>query len=151
MIQRFIDDVRVATGTAARQTFFIGAVAISLFITTLFLCAAAFVVMLQKFGLVEACLTGAAIFFILTLITAGTYIVTKRSAAKRVVKETKSATQSFIPDPMMLATGLQVARAIGFKRILPILAIGGLALGILAARQASGGTNASDEAQDQES
>ena len=34
----------------------------------------------------------------------------------------------------MLAMGIQLARAVGFKRIVPILAIGGVALGLLAAR-----------------
>jgi hypothetical protein len=39
-----------------------------------------------------------------------------------------------LADPMLLATGLQIVRAIGIKRLLPILAIGGVALGILASR-----------------
>ena len=39
-----------------------------------------------------------------------------------------------LADPMLLATGLQIVRAIGVKRLLPILAIGGVALGIMASR-----------------
>jgi hypothetical protein len=39
-----------------------------------------------------------------------------------------------LADPMLLATGLQIVRAIGIKRLLPILAIGGVALGIMASR-----------------
>jgi hypothetical protein len=35
---------------------------------------------------------------------------------------------------MLIATGLQIVRAIGVKRLLPILAIGGVALGIMASR-----------------
>jgi hypothetical protein len=46
-----------------------------------------------------------------------------------------------LADPMLLATGLQIVRAIGVKRLLPILAIGGVALGIMASR-----AGASDEA-----
>jgi hypothetical protein len=44
---------------------------------------------------------------------------------------------------MLVAAGLQVIRAIGVKRLIPILAVGGLALGIFASRNASG---ASDQA-----
>ena len=33
-----------------------------------------------------------------------------------------------------IAAGLQIARAIGFKRLIPLLAIGGLALGLMASR-----------------
>ena len=39
-----------------------------------------------------------------------------------------------LADPMLLATGLQIVRAVGIKRLLPILAIGGVALGLMASR-----------------
>ena len=35
---------------------------------------------------------------------------------------------------MLVATGIQLIRAIGIKRLVPILAIGGLALGLMATR-----------------
>jgi hypothetical protein len=37
---------------------------------------------------------------------------------------------------MLVAAGLQVIRAIGIKKLIPILAVGGLALGLLASRNA---------------
>jgi hypothetical protein len=40
-------------------------------------------------------------------------------------------------DPMVVAAGLQVIRAIGVKRLVPLLAVGGLALGLLSSRPAS--------------
>jgi hypothetical protein len=49
---------------------------------------------------------------------------------------------SALADPMLVAAGLQVIRAIGIKKLIPILAVGGLALGFLASR----GAPASDEA-----
>ncbi len=36
-----------------------------------------------------------------------------------------------------MATGLQIARAIGVKRLIPLLAVGGLAPGIMASRNAA--------------
>ena len=44
-----------------------------------------------------------------------------------------------LADPMLVAAGIQVIRAIGVKKLIPILAVGGLALGFLASR-----ANASD-------
>ena len=45
---------------------------------------------------------------------------------------------------MLLAAGLQVVRAIGVKKLIPLLAIGGLALGFMMSRGAS---DTSDEAE----
>jgi hypothetical protein len=144
MLQRFIDDLRDSTGTALRLTSLAAAAAVALFITTAFLCAAAFVFVLEKYGPVEACLTGAAIFLVVTLIAAGSYMVRKRQirlraeqAAKEAARTTKSAAQTMLSDPMLMAAALQVVRAIGIKRLVPILAVGGIALGFLASRNAA--------------
>ena len=39
---------------------------------------------------------------------------------------------------MLIATGLQLVRAIGLKKLIPLLALGGLALGMLASRNMPG-------------
>ena len=83
MFQRMIDDFKDSTGTALRLTSLAAAVALALFITTSFLCAAAFVFVLQRYGLVEACLTGAGVFFVVTLIAAGCYMVRKNQVKAR--------------------------------------------------------------------
>ncbi len=77
MLQRFIDDFRVSTGTALRQTSLAAMAAICLFVTTAFLVAAAFIAVLDRYGPVEACLTAAGLFFIVTMIAAGVYMVRK--------------------------------------------------------------------------
>jgi hypothetical protein len=138
MFQRMIDDFKVSTGIAVRQTSLAATAAFALFITTAFLCAAAFVVVLDRYGLVQACLAGAGLFFIVTLIAAGSYMVRKRQIEARAALKAKAAAQSaahsLLADPMLLATGLQLMRAIGIKRLVPILAVAGLALGIMASR-----------------
>jgi hypothetical protein len=142
MFARMIDDFKESTGTALRLTSLAAMAAIALFITTSFLCAAAFVAVLQRYGLIEACLTGAGIFFIVTLIAAGSYMLRKKRIKAHVKENAKSAMQSALADPMLVAAGLQVIRAIGIKKLIPILAVGGVALGFLASR----GTATSDEA-----
>ncbi|WP_027553931.1 hypothetical protein [Bradyrhizobium sp. Cp5.3] len=138
MFQRIVDSISASTGTTVRLTSLAAGAAFALFITTCFLCAAAFISVLEKYGPVQACLAGAGIFFLLTVAAAATYWGYKRAVQKRAriaaERAAKSAAQSMLTDPMLLATGLQIVRAIGIKRLLPILAIGGVALGIMASR-----------------
>jgi hypothetical protein len=137
MFQRMIDDFKDSVATSVRLTSLAAAIAVALFITIAFLCAAAFVYVLQTYGVIQACLAGAAIFFVVTLIVAVCYAVRNRRVKTRVAETTKSAMHSALADPMLVATGIQLVRAIGIKRLVPILAIGGLALGILASRGSS--------------
>ena len=144
MFQRLIDDFKDSTGTALRLTSLAAAAAMALLVTTAFLCAAAFVFVLEKYGPVQACLTGAAIFFVVTLIAAGSYMMRKKqieARAEQAAKMAKSTAQTVLADPMLVAAGIQVIRAIGVKKLIPILAVGGLALGFLASR-----ANASERA-----
>ena len=138
MLQRMIDDVRASTGTALRQTSLAAMAAIGLFITTAFLCAAAFIAVLNRYGPVEACFAGAAIFFVVTLMVAGTYLVRKRQIEARAAARAKAAAGSLLADPALIVTGIQIVRALGIKRLLPILAVGGLALGLMAGRSQAG-------------
>ena len=154
MLQRFVDDMKDSAGHTARMTVLIVAFAVSLFVTTSFLCAAAFVAVLNRYGLVPACLTGAGIFFVVTLLAAASYAIRKRQAAKRIAdipKQAKSSIQSMMPDPMMIASALPIIRAIGLKKLVPILAVGALALGFFAARASSddAGDDDSDDAADE--
>jgi hypothetical protein len=139
MVHRLLDELKTSSGTALRHAALAIACAVALFITTAFLCAAVFVVILQHYGLPEACAAGAAVFFILTLITALAYVISKREAQReaqrRAVEQEKSALSAALSDPAMLAMALQVGRTIGFKRLLPLLAIAGVAFGLSAQRR----------------
>jgi len=134
MFQRIVDDFKESTGSALRLTSLAAAAAVALFITTAFLCAAAFILVLERYGPVEACFTGAAIFFVVTLIAAGSYMERKRQARQRAQAAAKSVAQTMLADPMVVAAGLQIVRSIGIKRLIPLLAVGGLALGLMANR-----------------
>ena len=126
MFSRMIDDLKDSTGTAVRLTSLAAAAAFALLVTTSFLCAALFVFMLQKYGPVEACLAGAGVFFVVTLIAAVCYMVRKNQvraraeeAAREAARSAKSAAQNILADPMLLAAGLQVVRTIGVKKLIP--------------------------------
>lgn len=132
MLQKFIDDLRETAGNGLRLTSLAAAVALCLFITTGFLCAAAFVFVLEHYGLLQACFAGAAVFFVATLLAAACYALRKRESRRRQAEAAKSSMQAALTDPMTLAVGLQIVRTIGVRRMLPLLAIGGIALGLLA-------------------
>jgi hypothetical protein len=149
MFARMIDDLKESTGSALRLTSLAAAAALALFVTTSFLCAAAFVLVLEKYGLVQACLAGAAVFFVVSLIAAFSYIARKKQIEKRAraraAEAARSAVHTALADPMLVAAGLQVIRAIGVKRLIPILAVGGIALGFLASRNTAAGDEAPAE------
>jgi hypothetical protein len=137
MFQRFIDDFKDSTGTALRLTSLAAAAMLALFVTTSFLCAAVFIVVLEKYGPVQACFTGAAIFFVVTMIAAISYMVRKKQIKVRAEQAAKSTAHTLLADPMLVAAGIQVVRAIGVKKLIPILAVGGIALGFMMSRGAS--------------
>jgi hypothetical protein len=137
MFAHMIDGFKESAGSALRLTSLAAAVALALFVTISFLCAAAFVYVLQTYGLIEACLTGAGIFLLVALIAAAVYTVRKSKAQARVAETTRSAVHTALADPMLVAVGIQVIRAIGVRKLVPILAVGGLALGLLASRNTS--------------
>jgi hypothetical protein len=137
MFQRVVDDFKDSTGTALQLTALAAGVALAMFITLAFLCAAAFIFVLQNYGLIEACLTGAGIFFVVAVIAAVCYRVRQNQAKARATEKAKSGLQTALADPMLVAAGIQLIRAVGIKRLLPIIAVGGLALGLLANRNSS--------------
>ena len=145
MFARMIEDIKDTTGTALRLTSLAAAMALALFITTSFLCAAAFVFVLERYGLVQACLAGAGVFFVVTVIAAGCYMVRKNQVETRAAERAKSAAHSALADPMVVAAGLQLVRAIGIKKLIPLLAVGGLALGLLANHRNTSGDQAPAE------
>lgn len=131
MFKQTIDDFKESAGSAMRLAGLTLVAAFTGFVTIMFLCAAAFIFVLQNYGLIEACLSGAAIFFLITFIAVVTLLIRRKAAKKRAAQHAKAAAQNFLADPMVVSAGLQLVRAVGVKKLIPIVAIGGLALGLL--------------------
>ena len=120
-------------------------------VTLCFLCAAAFVIALQRYGLVDACLAGAGVFLVVTLALLGAYAIyvahRRREAQARAALEPPAL--SALADPRVILAALQIVQAIGFKRLLPIAAIVGAAFA-LASRPASEGRRRGSRARGRE-
>src|SRR5258705_4083516 len=120
MFQRMINDLKDSTGTALRLTSLAAAAAGAFFIATSFLCAAAFVFVYQRYGLVEACLTCAGLFLVVAVIAAGCYMARKKQVearAARAAETAKSTMQTALSEPMLVAARLPVIPAIAAKRV----------------------------------
>jgi hypothetical protein len=151
MLQQFIDNLRAGTATAMRLTSLAAVAGLALLASLLFLCAAMFVVVMQRYGLVEAFLAEAGVFLLLALIGGVLYLAHKREAgrrdlarqreaearaaeqAERAAEAAQSSLQGLLTDPVLLAAGVQLIRSVGARRLVPILAVAGLAIGVLVA------------------
>ena len=131
MSQSMFDDVKRGARAAMRAWGLAAAAAATSLATLCFLCAAGFVFVLDRYGLIQACFAAAGLFFIVTILLISWYL-TLRRRAERAKQSAKPAMQAAMMDPMVIAAGIQIVRAIGIKRLIPLLAIGGVALGLMA-------------------
>jgi len=121
MFRRMIDDFKSSTGSAMRQTALAAMAVLSSYVALAFLCAVGFLVVLDRYGRVEACLAGAGLFLLVTLIFVSVHTAHKRQIEARAAERSKSTASALLSDPVVVATGIQIIRAIGLKRLVPIL------------------------------
>jgi hypothetical protein len=98
-------------------------------IAVAFLGAAAFVVAFDRYGAVDACL-GAALVFLILAVILGIIRSADMGRRRREARQT-AASLAALSDPGVVLIGLQVAQAIGLKRLLPLLAIAGTAFAVV--------------------
>lgn len=151
MFKGLIDDLKDSTGHGLRMTALVASAGVCGFIALCFICAAVFITVLQGYGPVAACSSVAIIFVVIAAGFAQIYVSRQRrlrlraEAAARAAA--KAAANAPLIDPMLMATGLQIARAAGLNKLVPLLALAGVVAGYLASRNASAHdeTSADDE------
>ncbi|WP_371424355.1 hypothetical protein [Tardiphaga sp.] len=141
MLKGIIDDLKSSTGDSLRMTSLMAMAGFAGFVALCFLCAAAFVAMMQRYGVIEACLTIAGIFVVIAAIFAQIYATRQKRARERAAAAARAAARAAanapLIDPMMVATGIQIARTLGLKKLIPLLALAGVALGYMANRNSA--------------
>jgi len=155
MFEKMIDDFKARAGMQVRLTSLAAVAAATALLTFAFLCAAGFVYVYRAYGLIEACFAGAGVFFFLTILIGG-YVMALRAEAVRQAEaarlaakgKEKTLLQAALSDPLVVASGLQIVRAIGVRRLVPLFAIGGVALGLWAGASARRGDDRSKPADD---
>jgi hypothetical protein len=145
MLKGLIDDLKNSTGNSLRMTSLVAMAGFAGFVALAFGCAAAFIAVMQRYGLIEACLTIAGIFVVIAGIFAQIYAVKQRRLRERAAAAARAAARAAanapLIDPMMVATGIQIARTLGLKKLIPLLALAGVAVGYMANR----GSSATDD------
>ena len=102
---------------------------VSAAVTFVFLLVAAFVWLARRFDPLVAGLVLGGIFLLITIFAVGYALWSQRRTAQRARLALASRRSTSWLDPKLLAGALQVSRAIGLRKMIPLLAIGVLAAG----------------------
>ena len=102
---------------------------ISAGVTFVFLLVAAFVWLARRFDPLVAGLVLGGIFLLITIFALGYALWSQRRTAQRARLALASRRSASWLDPKLLAGALEVSRAIGLRKMIPLLAIGVLAAG----------------------
>ena len=102
----------------------------------LFFCIALFAWLAQQYGSITAGLVIGGIFLLITLTTGVVCMTVRRKRVKTRASEAAAGSNCW-QDPALLLTGLQIARMIGVRRLLPIAIVGGIAAGLLSSQKSS--------------
>ena len=95
-----------------------------------FLCVAGYAWLLPQLGAVFAGLAMAGVFLLIALIATTAAAVSRRNTKQRAILERAAraqASSSWLLDPKILATALQVGRSVGWQRLLPVALLGFIA------------------------
>lgn len=111
----------------------------------IFFTIAAYVWLSQRYDSLTAALTLAGIYLVLALIAVTVLVIVRRREIERAKRElaARARAPSFWQDPRVLAAGVEIGRMIGWKKTVPLAALGLFAAGI--AREWSNGHDATDK------
>jgi hypothetical protein len=115
------------TGLSAGVVIFAVLAALCAAMTFAFLVFAAFIWLAQRYSPLTAALVMCGLFLLLTILAGIGSLISRRSTIASA--ETKLASRASSPffDPRMLGIGLQIGRAVGWRRLVPLVAVGVIA------------------------
>ena len=102
----------------------------------LFAVVAAFLWFQQHYDAIVACFVVGGMFLLVAVIALALLAIARRRAARRKAREEAEAANampSWLADPAIMLTALQIARTIGFRKIIPLALAGFAAFGAASA------------------
>ena len=118
--------VQTRTGITASFVVWLVIVALAASTAFAFLCVAAFAWLSLQIGSVYAGLVMAAIFVAIAIIGLIVGLLARRRARERAILEraARAHAPSWLLDPKILATAVQVGRSLGWQRVIPLALVG---------------------------
>ncbi len=129
MLDTLIVELKGRAGHALGQTMLAVVVGLALAAASGLLCAALVIAVMQHYGAVAGCVVGAALYLAVALVAGGWYAYRRRLLAAQQAAAARAAHDRPLTDPLLVA--LELIRTGGARRLLPLLALGGLAVGLM--------------------
>jgi hypothetical protein len=118
--------IQAKNGVSAGVVVWLAVVAVAAFAACAFLCVAAYQWLVLNYGSVFAGLIMAGVFILIAVIGAVVSALLRRRNRERAIlaRAAKAHAPSWLLDPRLLATAMQVGREVGWERIIPIALVG---------------------------
>jgi uncharacterized membrane protein len=119
--------VQTRTGITASFIAWLAIVALAALTAFAFLCVAAYDWLSLQMSSVYAGLVMAAVFVVIAIIGIIACLLARRRARERAILERAArahAPSSWLLDPKILATAVQVGRSLGWQRVVPLALVG---------------------------
>jgi hypothetical protein len=147
-LRYFVLRAQASTGFSSPILVWAVIAAVAAVVAAVFLLVAAFVWLSDVYdGLVAGLLLGG-LFALIALIALVTAVLIRRRNMERARLELASRSSTSWLDPKLMAVGVQVGQAIGWRRIAALVAVAVLAAGL--AQEWSGRNKSSDDDKDKE-
>jgi hypothetical protein len=130
MLHHFALTAKTRTGFSVGIVVWAIVAAISIAATIIFFLIAGFVVIAQRYDTVIAGLALGGFFFVIAVVAVVAYLTIRRRNIERARLELASRSSANWLDPSLLALGLQIGRAIGWRRVASIAVANILAAGL---------------------
>jgi hypothetical protein len=98
--------------------------------TVVFLIVAGFVALAERYGPLVAALALGGLFLLITVVAVVGCLSSRRQTAAAAQLALAARSQAPWLDPRYLGVGIQIGRAIGWRRLVPLAAVGVLAAGL---------------------
>jgi len=98
--------------------------------TLCFIIFAAFIWLAERYGDLNAALALAVCFFLITVIAVISCALSHRRAVRRAKLALASRSNIAWVDPKLLSAGIRMSRAIGWRKLAPLVAVGVLVAGL---------------------
>jgi hypothetical protein len=121
VLDSFIADGKAAVANTLKMAGWGAAIAIAALVAMFFFSLAAFIWAQDSYGTIVACFGLGAFYAVVACATLIAVAVVQRRAAERLPPK---STSQWWADPVVIATGIELVRIVGIRRIVPAVAVG---------------------------